>query len=97
MQHVDDEFCWINLIKTFTNEKKTSKFFILYNWSVVQLVNYNLNGIIEKNHEVANTHLPTNNQYFCQKCKGIINLAHKRSNLQSNEHKIIRNVVIWDM
>ena len=40
------------------------------------------------NHELTNTHLAANNQYYCQKCKKILNLADKRFHLQSNEHKI---------
>ena len=39
------------------------------------------------NHEITNTHLAANNQYYCQQCKRIINLADKRFHLQSNEHK----------
>ena len=39
------------------------------------------------NHELTNTHLAANNQYYCQQCKQIINLADKRLHLQSNEHK----------
>ena len=39
------------------------------------------------NHELTNTHLAANNQYYCQQCKRIINLADKRFHLQSNEHK----------
>ena len=39
------------------------------------------------NHEVTNTHLAANNQFFCQQCKRILNLADKRLHLQSNEHK----------
>ena len=39
------------------------------------------------NHELTNTHLATNNQYYRQQCKKVINLADKRFHLQSNEHK----------
>ena len=39
------------------------------------------------NHELTNTHLAANNQYYCQQCKRILNLADKRFHLQSNEHK----------
>ena len=39
------------------------------------------------NHELTNTHLAANNQYYCQQCKKVINLADKRLHLQSNEHK----------
>ena len=39
------------------------------------------------NHDLTNTHLATNNQYYCQQCKKVINLADKRFHLQSNEHK----------
>ena len=39
------------------------------------------------NHELTNTHLAANNQYYCQQCKKVINLADKRFHLQSNEHK----------
>ena len=38
-------------------------------------------------HDITNTHFAANNQYYCQQCKKIINLAHKRLHLQSNEHK----------
>ena len=39
------------------------------------------------NHELTNTHLEANNQYYCQQCKRILSLADKRFHLQSNEHK----------
>ena len=39
------------------------------------------------NHDLANTHLAANIQYFCQQCKKVINLADKRFHLQTNEHK----------
>ena len=39
------------------------------------------------NHELTNTHLTANNQYYCQQCKRILGLAEKRFHLQSNEHK----------
>ena len=39
------------------------------------------------NHELTNTHLAAINQYYCQQCKKIINLADKRLHLQSDEHK----------
>ena len=39
------------------------------------------------NHELTNTHLAANNQYYCRQCKKVINLADKRLHLQSNEHK----------
>ena len=39
------------------------------------------------NHELTNTHLAANNQYYCQQCKRILNIADKRFHLQSNEHK----------
>ena len=39
------------------------------------------------NHELTNTHLAANNQYYCQKCKRILGLADKKFHLQSNEHK----------
>ena len=39
------------------------------------------------NHEITNTHLAVNNQYYCQQCKRILNLADKRLHLQSDEHK----------
>ena len=39
------------------------------------------------NHELTNVHLAANNQYYCQQCKRIINLADKRFHLQPNEHK----------
>ena len=38
-------------------------------------------------HELTNTHLAANNQYYCQQCKKILNLATKSFHLQSNEHK----------
>ena len=39
------------------------------------------------NHELTNTHLAANNQYYCQQYKKILSLAEKRFHLQSNEHK----------
>ena len=39
------------------------------------------------NHDLTNTHLAANNQYYCQQCKRILNLADKRLHLQSDEHK----------
>ena len=39
------------------------------------------------NHELTNAHLAASNQYYCQQCKRILNLADKRFHLQSNEHK----------
>ena len=38
------------------------------------------------NQDLTNTHLAANNQYYCQQCKKILNLADKRFHLQSNEH-----------
>ena len=37
------------------------------------------------NHNLNNTHLAANNQYYCQQCKRIINLADKIFLLQSNK------------
>ena len=39
------------------------------------------------NHELTNTHLAANNQYYCQQCKQILNIADERFHLQSKEHK----------
>ena len=39
------------------------------------------------NHELTNAHLAANNQYYCQQCKRILNLADKRLHLQSDDHK----------
>ena len=39
------------------------------------------------NHELTNTHLAANNQYYCQQCKKVMNLTDKIFHLQSNEHK----------
>ena len=39
------------------------------------------------NRDLINTHLAANNQYCCQQCKKILNLADKRFHLQSNELK----------
>ena len=39
------------------------------------------------NHELTNTHLATNKQYYCQQCKKILNIADETFHLQSNEHK----------
>ena len=33
------------------------------------------------NHELTNTHLAANKQYYCQQCKRILNLADKRFHL----------------
>ena len=49
--------------------------------------NLQYKGNNKYNNEKTNTHLAANNQYYCQHCKRIINLAAKRSHLQSNEHK----------
>ena len=38
-------------------------------------------------HELTNTHLAAKNQYHCQQCKTILNLADKRLHLQTNEQK----------
>ena len=38
-------------------------------------------------HELTNTHLAAINQYYCQQCKKVLNLADKILHLQSNEHK----------
>ena len=46
---------------------------------------YKLNN--KYNHDLTNTHLAANNQYYCQQCERIINIADKRFHLQSNEHK----------
>ena len=45
------------------------------------------------NHEITNTHLAANNQYYCQQCKEILNLADERFHLQSNEHK--NKKILW--
>ena len=37
------------------------------------------------NQELTNAHLPANNYYCCQQCRRILNLADKRSHLQSKE------------
>ena len=39
------------------------------------------------NDELTNAHLAANNQYYCQQCKKVVNLADKRLHLQSDEHK----------
>ena len=39
------------------------------------------------NHEITNTTLAANNQYYCQQCIKVLNLKDKRFHLQSNEHK----------
>ena len=44
------------------------------------------------NHELFNTHLAANNQYYCQQCKQILNLADKRFHLKSNEHKVSKRI-----
>ena len=44
------------------------------------------------NHDLTNTHLAAKNQYYCQQCKKVINLAGKRFHLQSNEHKNSKRV-----
>ena len=46
------------------------------------------------NHELTNTHLAANNQYYCQQCKKIVSLADKRFHLQSNEHKNSKKNVV---
>ena len=49
--------------------------------------NLQYKGNNKNNHELTNTHLAANNQYYCQQCKRILSLADKRFHLQSNEHK----------
>ena len=44
------------------------------------------------NHELTNTDLAANNQYYCQQCKIILDLGDKRFHLQSNEHKNIKRM-----
>ena len=44
------------------------------------------------NRELTNTHFAANNQYYCQQCKRISNLANKRFRLQSNERKNTRRM-----
>ena len=41
----------------------------------------------KRNNKYNNTHLAANNQYYCQQCRKVINLADKGLHLQSNEHK----------
>ena len=45
-------------------------------------------------HELANTHLSANNQYYCQQCETILNLADERFHLQSIEHKNNKRLVL---
>ena len=44
---------------------------------------------IKDNHELSNTHIAANNQYYCEQGKGIKKLADKRSYLQSEEYENI--------
>ena len=41
----------------------------------------------KKNHELTNTHLAANNEYYCPKCKIMLNLADIKFNLKSKEHE----------
>ena len=45
------------------------------------------------NHELTNTYLAANNQYYCQQCKNVSNLVDERFHLQSIEHK--NSKTIW--
>ena len=45
------------------------------------------------NHELTNTDLAANNQYYCQQCKRLISPADKRFQLQSNEHKNSKRIM----
>ena len=47
---------------------------------------------IKYNHELTNTILAANNQYYCQQGKRILNLADKRFHLHSNERKNIKRM-----
>ena len=49
------------------------------------------------NHELTNAHLAAINQYYCQQCKRILNLADKRFHLQSNEHKNAKRMWYCDI
>ena len=49
------------------------------------------------NHEITNADLAVNNQYYCQQCKQLINLADKRFHLQSNEHKNSKRMWYCDL
>ena len=58
-------------------------------------------GILQYNrpnnydHEITNTHLAANNQYYCKQCRKRINLADEKSHLQSNGHRSnFKNVVL---
>ena len=73
--------------KSFTIEQKHFNKLILNKWSIVQLVICNIKRNNKYNHELNNTHLAANNQYYCQHCNRILNLADKRFHLQSKEHK----------
>ena len=52
---------------------------------------------IKYNHELTNRHRAAINQYYCQQCKQIINLADKRLHLQSDEHKNAKRMWYCDV
>ena len=39
------------------------------------------------NHDLTITHRAAKNQYYCQQCEKVLNLAERRFHLQSNEQK----------
>ena len=43
--------------------------------------------IIKYNHELNDTHLAANYQYFCEQGKRILNLADKKFHLPYNDYK----------
>ena len=47
---------------------------------------------IKYNHELTDTHLEANNQYYCQQSRRKKNLPDERPRLQSNEHKNIKKL-----
>ena len=49
------------------------------------------------NDELTNAHLAAINQYYCQQCKQIINLADKRFHLQSDEYKNSKRMWYCDL
>ena len=49
------------------------------------------------NHELTNSHLAAFNQYYCQQCKKILNLADKRFHLQSNDHENAKRMWYCDI
>ena len=75
-------------IKSFTFEQKHFNKLILYKGSEhCPSCNLQYKRYDKYNHELTNTHLEANNQYYCHQVKRILNLADETFHSQSGEHK----------